>query len=271
MLINFSVFFERASQSTAHAKKMKRASKKTVPSVKKARRMKEPPYTFKLDEDPNTNARLSQWSVAAQLSSVFDIFPAPSGDAAIEQKVSGCERLTLVLDMDETLVHSRLDDTPSDLSLRLENEGDFFSVAVTFRPHLDAFLKFVSEHFEVVLFTAADKMYAEQVLDGIDPEGSFLPHRLFRDSCVVVEGAYVKDLRVLGRDIERTIILDDSPISFGFQVDNAIPITPWTGDMADETLPKITEFLRTLLEVKDVRPTLTSAFELRDILENKKL
>lgn len=249
---------------------MKRA-KKTLSSANKTRRRAEAPYTFRLDEDPNTNARLPQWNVAAHISSVFDIFPAPSGGAAIEKRASGSERLTLVLDMDETLVHSRLDDAASDLSLRLENEGTFFSVAVTFRPHLNAFLKFASENFEVVLFTAADRAYAEQVLDGIDPEGTFLPHRLFRDSCVVANGAYVKDLRVLGRDLERTVILDDSPISFGFQVDNAIPIVPWTGDMTDETLPKITEFLRGLLKVRDVRPTLTKAFELRDIFESRKV
>lgn len=239
-----------------------------VAAEKKTRRGV-PPYVFSLNEDPLTNDHLFQWDIAATLSSVFESVLPPKGPV-IQKKPKDCVRHTLVLDMDETLVYSQLGDSPSDLSLRFDHEGFDCSVAVTFRPHLQHFLKFVSSHFEVVLFTAAEKNYAEKVLDSIDPTGTIFRYRLFRNSCVFVKGKYVKDLRVLGRDLARTVVLDDSPISYAFHADNAVPIIPWRGDKTDETLPMVAAFLRTLLDETDARPTLRSTFEVRQILGRRR-
>ena len=174
---------------------------------------------------------------------------------------------TLVLDLDETLVHSNLEQTlsfPADFSFPVNFNNQEHIVNVRRRPYLTEFMEFAARHFEVVVFTASQRVYAERLLNEIDPDGVLIQHRLYRDACLLVEGNYMKDLSVLGRDMSRTIIVDNSPQAFGFQVENGVPIESWFDDEHDRQLLKLMPLLARLAAARDVRPVLRHKFQLEE-------
>lgn len=175
-----------------------------------------------------------------------------------------CPPNTLVLDLDETLVHSSLEPCgDADFTFTVNfNERDH-TVYVRCRPYLHDFMERVAGLFEIIIFTASQSIYAEQLLNVLDPKRRVFRHRVFRESCVYVEGNYLKDLSVLGRDLSRVIIIDNSPQAFGFQVDNGIPIESWFDDRSDQELLHLIPFLESLARVEDVRPLIAQKFNLR--------
>ena len=108
---------------------------------------------------------------------------------------------------------------------------------------------------QVVLFTASLSKYADPVTDLLDPQG-ICKHRLFRQHCVFHRGTYVKDLSRLGRDLAHTVIVDNSPASYIFQPDNAIPCKSWFDNRADTELRDLIPFFEDLAKVSDVTKVL---------------
>jgi CTD small phosphatase-like protein 2 len=112
-------------------------------------------------------------------------------------------------------------------------------------------------------------VYAEQVLDKLDPDGTLIQHKLYREACLFVHGNLLKDLNVLGRDLSTCIIVDNSPYAFGYQLDNGIPVSSWFCDDADTKLMDLSGVLGVLKhpDVVDVRPTIRELFGLADRVE----
>jgi CTD small phosphatase-like protein 2 len=176
--------------------------------------------------------------------------------------------VSLVLDLDETLVHCSVDPIPdADLTFPVNFNGINYQVYVRKRPHLDRFLRHAADQFEVTIFTASQQVYAERLLNLLDPSGILIHHRLYRDSCLNVDGNYLKDLNVLGRDLRKTVLVDNSPHAFGYQVDNGIPIESWFDDRADTELLKLLGFLETLHGTEDVRPSIRAKFAVHRLVE----
>ncbi|GAA6062334.1 hypothetical protein JCM10212_006584 [Sporobolomyces blumeae] len=165
-------------------------------------------------------------------------------------------RKCLVLDLDETLVHSSFKMVhQADYVVPVEIENQFHNVYVIKRPGVDGFLKAMGEIYEVVVFTASLSKYADPVLDQLDIH-RVVKHRLFRESCYNNKGNYVKDLSQLGRPMEDSIIIDNSPASYVFHPNNAVPISSWFNDPHDTELTDLVPFLTDLSTVDDVRSVL---------------
>ena len=160
---------------------------------------------------------------------------------------------TLVLDLDETLVHSSFRSVPSsDFVIPVTIDGQTHHVYVMKRPGVDEFLRRAADRYEVVVYTASLNKYADPLLDLLDVDG-VISARLFRESCVCWEGNYVKDLGVLDRDLRRTIIIDNSPTSYVFHPENAIDCSSFIDDPMDRELDVILGFLLSIGGINDFR------------------
>lgn len=78
-------------------------------------------------------------------------------------------------------------------------------------------------------------------------------YKLFREHCTFYNNAFVKDLTRLGRLMKDVIILDNSPIAYLFQPENAMPILSWYDNMEDRELPRIAAILERLAYEDDIR------------------
>ena len=161
---------------------------------------------------------------------------------------------TLVLDLDETLVHSQFMpfSDPSDLVIQIDIENEKHDIHVMIRPGVKEFLEKMGKLFEIVVFTASVSKYADPLLDLIDKKG-YCPYRLFREHCSLINTTFVKDLERLGRDLKNIIIVDNSPLSYLLHPENGLPILTWFEDKSDRELYLIMPILQFLSSVPDVR------------------
>ncbi|KAG1334917.1 CTD small phosphatase-like protein 2 [Cocos nucifera] len=181
--------------------------------------------------------------------------------AFLPKEIGRKKSVTLVLDLDETLVHSTLehcDDADFTFSVFFNMKQHI--VYVRRRPYLQTFLEKVAQMFEIVIFTASQSIYAEQLLNILDPDRKLISRRIYRESCIFSDGSYTKDLTILGVDLAKVAIIDNSPQVFQLQVNNGIPIKSWFDDPSDHALISLIPFLETLVDAEDVRPIIAKKF-----------
>lgn len=194
------------------------------------------------------------------------------------------DKLTVVLDLDETLVCAyetsslppviRTQATEAGINWfelecvssdkEVEGKPKINYVTVFERPGLHEFLKQLSQFADLVLFTAGLEGYARPLVDRIDADNLF-SHRLYRPSTSSTEHReHVKDLSCISKDFCRIVIVDNNPFSFLLQPLNGIPCVPFSaGQPYDEQLLDVLlPLLKQLSQQKDVRPVLYERFHM---------
>ena len=225
----------------------------------------------------------------------------PSEEEIQKKKIKFGERTklkTLVLDMDETMIHSKFfpvtaDDVKNIQAgvLRHDDSGclefniflskddnpdapaeSYIRLNVKVRKHLEDILMYLSTMYEIAVFTAGEKDYADTILDFIDGDRTVIKHRLYRQHCVSpAKGIFVKDLRVIAdRDLKDTVLVDNSIVSFAFQLSNGIPIAAFTGDNKDEELLYLVTYLEELFTQPDVRAYIDTTLRLNAMMQEQK-
>lgn len=183
-----------------------------------------------------------------------------------KHRLSLVKRKVLVLDLDETLIHSHHDGvirqtvkpgTPPDFILKVTIDRHPVRFFVHKRPHVDFFLEVISQWYELVVFTASMEIYGTAVADKLDNNRGMLRRRYYRQHCTLDFGSYTKDLSAINSDLSSIFILDNSPGAYRTYPDNAIPIKSWFNDPYDTALLNLLPVLDALRFVSDVRSVLS--------------
>ena len=143
------------------------------------------------------------------------------------------------------------------------NLGKVFLLSLDYpmlvRPYLKKFLYNMKPFYEIVIFSTQDREYVKRALDKIDPEGIFISGFLCSENLSELEVEEeekvikVKSLKaILGADKKDCVILDDTMHLWPFDLDNLIVAEPYTGDIMDTFLPRITHFLMKLATTEDL-------------------
>jgi len=190
---------------------------------------------------------------------------APQKALLPEVRPNEADKKCIVIDLDETLVHSSFKPiSNADFIVPVEIDNVIHQVYVLKRPYVDEFLLRMGELYECVLFTASLAKYADPVADLLDKWDVFAS-RLFRESCVFHRGNYVKDLSRLGRELHKIIIVDNSPASYVFHPDNAVPCSSWFDDMDDRELLDLIPLLEKLSQVDSVYAVLKNKEQVQQL------
>lgn len=174
--------------------------------------------------------------------------------------ITGKKRLA-IFDLDETLVHCNVKDTKKSdhvIPITLPSGGRA-KVGLNVRPFWKEALIEIKKNYSIIVYTASHQSYADSVIDFLDPNHELIEHRLYRHNCVKVQmdtgdSIYVKDLRIFKNiSLKDMIIIDNSIMSFAFQLENGIPIMPYYDNKNDTELKFLAYFLNAIASSSDLR------------------
>ena len=203
---------------TAAFSKAERALRIAAIAVKKRKRTR-PLRVFPFDTFLKFVARRAVATLETS-DSAFHVDSAQCSGCGTCSKICPASNIS----MDETISHT----------LKLS-----FGYYFLLRPGTIDFLKEVSKYYEIIIFTSSQKSYADNILNKIDIEGNLISHRLYKNHVIFEKGKSVKKLNMIGRDLKKTIFIDNLRSNAKYNINNLCPISNWKGDIYDDKLIKL--------------------------------
>jgi Dullard-like phosphatase family protein len=216
-----------------------------------SRRYKDDPQTHTPLEDFFLKESIGQFKIARTVALHTQQPPNP-----VPIFLNRKKKHLLVLDIDETLVHSDLIVEQSvelehmkgkkyDTKINFANPNQTVDVyGVRYRPFLLEFLERMHRVYDIAVYTASTRDYADAVLNELDPRRELFVARLYRENCLPVNGMNIKNMKNFpGND---AVLVDNLIYSYAFQMGQGIPICPFIDDDMDVELKDLAELLENL-------------------------
>ncbi|CAI2378384.1 unnamed protein product [Moneuplotes crassus] len=238
-----------------------------------------PELSDKIVDDNKTHATQS-------MQGLYYVNTIQPTDAYISQKVTlppTDKKKLAIFDMDETLIHCVFDrgvvsntnegpkKTDAMLKFKCTSEGIEY-LPVNVRPFIRECILEIKKYYQVIVFTASKKEYADTILNYIDPDGDLIEARCYRDSCYTTQDyVYIKDLRIFEDqwDMKDIVLIDNAVHSFGFQINNGIPMLPFYDDKKDTEMIYLAHYLNDLQRQADMRPMIERTFWIKKLTNDQ--
>lgn len=191
-----------------------------------------------------------------------------------KEYIDNRQKKLAVFDLDETLFHCDISN-PNSCSTSLTitmPSGQSTTIGINLRPHWEEALDRIKKYYTIVVYTASHQSYADSVLNFMDPNNKYFKHRLYRHNCLSLsyEGKtfHIKDMNIFeGFSLKDILIIDNSVMSFAYDIDNGIPILPYYNAKKDVELLLCAVYLESIYKCEDVREMNRKYFKLRRYLK----
>ena len=182
-------------------------------------------------------------------------------NSEVINKVINSDKKIILLDLDETLIHAEYPIKTANINkydtiIRFKSDDEYEELGIYLRTGVRQFLSFLNCHFNIAIFTASEKVYADTIIRYLDPNKNIFKFCLYRNHCINVNDLIcIKDLRIIDNiDIKKTVLIDNNIYSFSSQLNNGILINSFYDDKNDIELFNVLSYLfEYILPSDDVR------------------
>jgi len=189
-----------------------------------------------------------------------------TGTSFLKNCITHLKHKTLILDLDETLIHTTSTDDIKNCDARFaysDPHQNKYIVYLKLRPFLFEFLNEMSKKYEIIIYTATHPLYADRILNFIEHKQKYFAYRLYRNHCIAVnEGKVYKsiDFLMTNRDPKEVVFVDNCVKSLTMNLKNSVPIKSYYGEQSDCELFYLANYLNELYKEEDVREKITSDY-----------